>query len=126
MRRVCDLAAVVASDCTLVLLDEPTAGLAQREVEQFAPLLRTIRDNYGASMLVVEHDMPLMMSLADRIYCLESGRVIAEGTPEEVRSDPQVIASYLGADAAAVARSGALQAATADEDEDETTEVAPS
>ena len=113
MRRVCDLAAVVASGSTLVLLDEPTAGLAQREVEQFAPLLREIRDRYGASMLVVEHDMPLMMSLADRIYCLESGRVIAEGTPDEVRSDPRVIASYLGTDAAAVARSGALGATKA-------------
>jgi ABC-type branched-subunit amino acid transport system ATPase component len=119
MRRVCDLAAVVASSPTLVLLDEPTAGLAQREVEQFAPLLREIRDRYGASMLVVEHDMPLMMSLADRIYCLESGRVIAEGTPDEVRSDPRVIASYLGTDPAAVSRSGALDAT------DETSEVAP-
>jgi len=108
MRRVCDLAAVVSSGCTLVLLDEPTAGLAQREVEEFAPLLGRIRDDYGASMLVVEHDMPLMMSLADRIYCLESGRVIAEGTPDEVRSDPRVIASYLGADETAVARSGLL------------------
>jgi len=91
-----------------VLLDEPTAGLAQREVEEFAPLLGRIRDDYGASMLVVEHDMPLMRSLADRIYCLESGRVIAEGTPDEVRSDPRVIASYLGADETAVARSGLL------------------
>ena len=121
MRRVCDLAAVVASGCTLVLLDEPTAGLAQREVEEFAPLLRSIRDRYGASMLVVEHDMPLMMSLADRIYCLESGRVIAEGTPEEIRSDPRVIASYLGTDAAAVARSGVLTASKGDQTE----EVAP-
>jgi ABC-type branched-subunit amino acid transport system ATPase component len=121
MRRVCDLAAVVSSGCTLVLLDEPTAGLAQREVEEFAPLLRSIRDRYGASMLVVEHDMPLMMSLADRIYCLESGRVIAEGTPEQVRADPLVIASYLGADPAAVARSGALAPMT----ETESEEVAP-
>ncbi|HEV3355108.1 MAG TPA: ABC transporter ATP-binding protein, partial [Acidimicrobiales bacterium] len=128
MRRVCDLAAVVSSGCTLVLLDEPTAGLAQREVEEFAPLLRDIRDRYGASMLVVEHDMPLMMSLADRIYCLESGRVIAEGTPDQVRSDPRVIASYLGADPAAVARSGSLtpadKADKADKAED-AEEVAP-
>ena len=107
MRRVCDLAAIVASEPKLVLLDEPTAGLAQREVERFAPLLRRVHERYGASMLVVEHDMPLMMSLCDRIYCLESGRVIAEGTPAEVRHDPRVVASYLGADEAAVDRSGA-------------------
>ena len=98
MRRVCDLAAVAAAEPTIVLLDEPTAGLAQREVEAFAPLLRAMRDRYGASVLIVEHDVPLMMTLCDRIYCLESGQVIAEGTPEEIRADPRVIASYLGTD----------------------------
>jgi ABC-type branched-subunit amino acid transport system ATPase component/ABC-type branched-subunit amino acid transport system permease subunit len=107
MRRVCDLAAVVAAGPTIVLLDEPTAGLAQREVEAFAPLLRDLRDRVGASVLIVEHDMALMMSLCDRIYCLESGAVIAEGTPDEVRSNPRVVASYLGTDVAAVERSGA-------------------
>jgi ABC-type branched-subunit amino acid transport system ATPase component/ABC-type branched-subunit amino acid transport system permease subunit len=105
-RRVCELAAVMASAPTLVLLDEPTAGLAQREVEMFAPLLRRVRDAFGASMLVVEHDMPVLMDLCDRIYCLEAGRVIAEGTPKEVRNDPRVVASYLGANAGAIARSG--------------------
>lgn len=106
MRRICDLAAVVASEPTVVLLDEPTAGLAQREVERFAPLLRRVHDQYGASMLIIEHDMPLLMSLCDRIYCLETGQVIAEGTPREVRADPRVVASYLGTDAQAVERSG--------------------
>src|SRR5581483_11041084 len=101
MRRVCDLAAVAAAEPAIVLLDEPTAGLAQREVEAFAPLLLSMRDRYGASVLLVEHDVPLMMSLCDRIYCLESGRIIAEGTPKQIRSDPKVIASYLGADATA-------------------------
>jgi ABC-type branched-subunit amino acid transport system ATPase component/ABC-type branched-subunit amino acid transport system permease subunit len=107
MRRVCDLAAVVAAAPAIVLLDEPTAGLAQREVEAFAPLLRDLRDRVGASVLIVEHDMALMMALCDRIYCLEAGRVIAEGTPDEIRADPRVVASYLGADPAAVERSGA-------------------
>lgn len=112
MRRVCDLAAVVASEPTLVLLDEPTAGLAQREVEEFAPLLRRLRDEHGCSMLVVEHDMPLMMSLADRIYCLEQGEVIAEGAPRAIRRNPQVIASYLGTNAAAIQRSGGTKKRT--------------
>jgi ABC-type branched-subunit amino acid transport system ATPase component/ABC-type branched-subunit amino acid transport system permease subunit len=96
MRRVCDIAGVAAAAPTVVLLDEPTAGLAQREVEEFAPMLRQMRDRYGASVLLVEHDMPLMMSLCDRIYCLEAGKVIAEGTPAEIRANPRVIASYLG------------------------------
>ena len=106
MRRICDLAALVASEPSLVLLDEPTAGLAQREVEEFAPLLRRLRDEHACSMLVVEHDMPLMMSLCDRIYCLEQGAVIAEGKPAAIRRDARVIASYLGTNAAAIRRSG--------------------
>ncbi|TML62315.1 MAG: ATP-binding cassette domain-containing protein [Actinobacteria bacterium] len=110
MRRLCDLATVIATNPKLVLLDEPTAGIAQREVEQFAPLLRSLRDEIGCSILIVEHDMPLLMSLCDRIYALESGAVIAEGTPEEVRADPRVIASYLGTDTAAIERSGARAA----------------
>jgi ABC-type branched-subunit amino acid transport system ATPase component/ABC-type branched-subunit amino acid transport system permease subunit len=101
MRRVCDFAALVAQQPAIVLLDEPTAGLAQREVEVFAPLVRALRDRYRASVLIVEHDVPLMMSLCDRIYCLEAGRVIAEGTPEQIRADPKVIASYLGTSTAA-------------------------
>jgi ABC-type branched-subunit amino acid transport system ATPase component/ABC-type branched-subunit amino acid transport system permease subunit len=100
MRRVCDLAAVVAANPSVVVLDEPTAGLAQREAEASLPLLRDLRDTYGAAVLIVEHDMPLMMDLCDRIYCLEAGRVIASGTPDEIRADPAVIASYLGVGAA--------------------------
>jgi ABC-type lipopolysaccharide export system ATPase subunit len=57
-------------------------------------------------MLVIEHDMPLIMGISDRVYCLEIGRVIAEGTPTQVRDDPLVVASYLGTDERAIARSG--------------------
>ena len=72
-----------------------------------APLLTTIRRQLDCSMVVIEHDMPFITSISDRICCLEAGRVIAEGTPDEVRNDPRVIASYLGTDERAIARSGA-------------------
>ncbi len=104
-RRIVELGALLALDCQLMLLDEPTAGVAQRETEAFGPLIRTIRKELGASILVIEHDMPMVMSISDRIYCLEAGQVIAEGTPTEVRNNPRVIASYLGTDERAIARS---------------------
>jgi ABC-type branched-subunit amino acid transport system ATPase component/ABC-type branched-subunit amino acid transport system permease subunit len=106
MRRLLDVATVMSGQPGLVLLDEPTAGIAQREVEQFAPLLRSLRDDLGCSIVIVEHDMPLLLSLCDRVYCLENGTVIAHGTPDEVRNNPLVIASYLGTDPSAVDRSG--------------------
>ena len=82
-------------------------GVAQRETEAFGPLIKEIRRELSASMLVIEHDMPLIMSISDRVYCLELGHVIGEGVPAEVRNDPAVIASYLGTDERAIARSGA-------------------
>jgi len=106
MRRICDLAAQVASEPRLLLLDEPTAGVAQREAEAFGPLVRRIRDELGCAILVIEHDMPVLMGLCDRIYAMDAGRVIAEGTPAEVRDAPMVIASYLGTDVTAITRSG--------------------
>ena len=105
-RRICDLATQVATAPKVLLLDEPTGGVAQRECEVFGPLLRDIRDELECSILIVEHDMPMLMGLCDRVYAMEAGKVIAEGTPEEVRADPAVIASYLGTDEAAIARSG--------------------
>jgi ABC-type branched-subunit amino acid transport system ATPase component/ABC-type branched-subunit amino acid transport system permease subunit len=105
-RRICDLAAQVAAEPKLLLLDEPTAGVAQREAEAFGPLLRRIRDELDCSVVIVEHDMPLLMGLCDRVYAMEAGKVIAEGTPERIREDPLVIASYLGNNEAAVRRSG--------------------
>jgi ABC-type branched-subunit amino acid transport system ATPase component len=104
-RRICDLVAQLARRPKLLLLDEPTAGVAQRECEMFPPLLLRIRDELDCSILVIEHDMPMLMRLCDRIYALELGQVIAEGSPEEIRQDPRVIASYLGSNAAAINRS---------------------
>ena len=104
-RRVVELANLLALDAHVLCLDEPTAGLAQRETEAFAPLLVSIRREMNASMIIIEHDMPLIMSISDRVYCLELGRVIAEGPPAEVRHDPSVVASYLGTDERAILRS---------------------
>jgi ABC-type branched-subunit amino acid transport system ATPase component/ABC-type branched-subunit amino acid transport system permease subunit len=105
-RRVTELACQLALGARVLLLDEPTAGLAQRETEAFAPLIRQIRDELDASVLLIEHDMPLVMQVSDRVYCLEAGNVIAEGSPDEVRHDPLVVASYLGTDVRSIQRSG--------------------
>lgn len=105
-RRMAELAAVVAMGSRVVLLDEPTAGIAQAEVEQFTPVIREIADHLGASLIVVEHDIPLMMSMVDRLCVLAAGRLIADGPPQVVGVDPAVIAAYLGTDARVVQRSG--------------------
>jgi ABC-type branched-subunit amino acid transport system ATPase component/branched-subunit amino acid ABC-type transport system permease component len=111
LRRITDLAMQIAARPAVLLLDEPTAGVAQREAEAFAPMLRRIRDELQCSILLVEHDMPLLMTLCDRIYAMDRGRILAEGTPEEIRHDPLVVASYLGTDIAAIDRSGATPSA---------------
>ena len=105
-RRIVELGALLALDTRLMLLDEPTAGVAQRETEAFGPLIKAIQKDLGCAILIIEHDMPMVMSISDRIYCLEAGLVIAEGTPDSVRNDPAVIASYLGTDQRAIHRSG--------------------
>ena len=97
-RRIVELAGLLAMGARMLCLDEPTAGVAQREAEAFGPLILDLRRELDASMLIVEHDMSLLMAISDRVYCLETGTVIAEGTPDEIRNDPAVIASYLGTD----------------------------
>ncbi len=82
MRRICDLAAQVATEPRLLLLDEPTAGVAQREAEAFAPLVRRIRDDLDCSILVIEHDMPLLMGLCDRVYAMDAGCGHRRGIPD--------------------------------------------
>jgi len=106
-RRIVELACLIGLEARVLCLDEPTAGVAQRETEAFAPLVLRIREELGASVLIVEHDMPFIMGISDRVYCLEAGRIIAEGVPQYVRHDPAVIASYLGSDARAIDRSDA-------------------
>jgi len=106
-RRIVELGCLLAEEPVLMLLDEPSAGVAQRETEALGPLLRRIRDHTGAAMLVIEHDMPLLSGLCDRLVAMELGSVIVSGPPSEVLEHPAVIASYLGTDAAAINRSGA-------------------
>jgi len=105
-RRIVDLACVVAHSPKVVLLDEPSSGIAQRETEALAPVLLRIREHLGASILVIEHDMPLVSAIADRIVALDQGAVIADGTVSEVLHHPEVIASYLGTNEDVIARSG--------------------
>jgi len=106
-RRIVELASVLAVAPRVVCLDEPTAGVAQREAEAFGPLIKRVQRELDATLIVVEHDLPLIMSISDRIYCLEAGAVIAHGSPEDVRSNALVVSSYLGTDDRAIQRSNA-------------------
>jgi ABC-type branched-subunit amino acid transport system ATPase component len=106
-RRIVELGSLIAVDAKVLLLDEPTGGVAQKETEAFGPLIKRVQRELGAAVLLIEHDMPLVMSISDRVYCLEAGEVIAHGNPHEVRNNPLVIASYLGTDERAIMRSDA-------------------
>ena len=105
-RRIVELASLLAVNARVLLLDEPTGGVAQREAEAFGPLIKQVQAELDAAVIVIEHDMPLVMGISDRVYCLEAGAVIAEGPPEQIRRDPLVIASYLGTSEHAIGRSG--------------------
>ncbi|HEY2997970.1 MAG TPA: ATP-binding cassette domain-containing protein, partial [Acidimicrobiales bacterium] len=106
MRRIVELACLLAQDPAVVLFDEPSAGIAQRETEALGPLLRRVQAETGCSMVIIEHDMALLSSLCDGFVALEQGAVIAGGTPAQVLSDPRVITSYLGTNEDVVNRSG--------------------
>ncbi|MFP5326616.1 MAG: ATP-binding cassette domain-containing protein, partial [Acidimicrobiia bacterium] len=105
-RRIVDLAMCIAHDPSVLLLDEPASGIAQKETEALGPLLERIQRETGCALLVIEHDMPLITAVSDRMIALELGHPIAEGTPEEVITNPRVVSSYLGGDIAAINRSG--------------------
>lgn len=97
-RRIVDLAAVVAHRPHLVLLDEPSSGIAQRETEALAPLLLRVREQLSASLVVIEHDLTLLGGIADRMAALDLGRLIAIGAPDAVLGDTRVVDAYLGRD----------------------------
>ena len=105
-RRIVDMACVMAAEPRVLLLDEPSSGIAQKEAEELAPLLSRIRYETGCSLLVIEHDMPLITAVSDELLALELGAVVTRGTPDEVISDPRVVASYLGTTEEVIHRSG--------------------
>lgn len=97
LQKRVELARALASDPKLLLLDEPAAGLNHEEVTALGRLICDIRDRLHTTVLLVEHHMSLVMGISDKVVALNFGRKIADGTPAEVRSHPQVIAAYLGA-----------------------------
>ncbi|MDA8275741.1 MAG: MFS transporter [Actinomycetota bacterium] len=109
-RRLVDLATVVAQQPTVVLLDEPTSGIAQREVEAMKELLVAVAAELAATLVVVEHDIAFVADLADRLVALDQGEVLASGLPDEVLGRPDVEAAFLGTSAVVRARSGAIGA----------------
>jgi branched-chain amino acid transport system ATP-binding protein len=105
-RRIVDIACALAHDPKVLLLDEPSSGLAQRETEALGPVLVDIRDRTGAALLIIEHDIPLVTAISDELVALELGRVVTRGHPRDVINHPAVIEGYLGSSAAAIRRSG--------------------
>jgi branched-chain amino acid transport system ATP-binding protein len=97
-QRRLEIARAMCTDPVLLCLDEPAAGLNPRESADLNTLLRMIRDEYGTSVLLIEHDMSVVMQISDRIVVLDYGIKIADGTPDEIRNDTRVIAAYLGVD----------------------------
>ncbi|MFK5951673.1 MAG: ABC transporter ATP-binding protein [Desulfobacterium sp.] len=95
-QRLLEIARAIATDPFLLLLDEPAAGMNPQETSELDELILKIRDEEGISILLIEHDMKLVMSLSERIYVVDYGKKIGEGVPEEIRNNPMVIKAYLG------------------------------
>ncbi|MFD0826676.1 ABC transporter ATP-binding protein [Neobacillus sp. M.A.Huq-85] len=95
-QRRLEIARALAANPKLLLLDEPAAGMNPQETEELMNLIALIRERFSLTILLIEHDMGLVMGVCERIYVLDSGQLIAQGTPEEIRNNPKVIKAYLG------------------------------
>lgn len=105
-QRRLEIARALAADPKLILLDEPTAGMNPQETDAATHLIRELRDNLGLTVVLIEHDMRVVMTISERISVLDHGQKIAEGVPEEIRNNPHVIEAYLGRGAAAHGKGG--------------------
>jgi branched-chain amino acid transport system ATP-binding protein len=101
LRRRLEIGRALCLEPRLLLLDEPGAGLDARETADLGRLLASVRTRFNVTMLVVDHDMALIMRICNRIYVLDHGQIIAEGSPEQIRDDPAVVQAYLGQEVAA-------------------------
>ena len=110
VRRIVDLTMAIAHRPSVLLLDEPSSGVAQRETEAMGPLLKDMQRATQCSIVIIEHDMPLISSVSDQIIALDLGTVVTRGEPSAVMSDPRVVSSYLGSDVGVIQRSGGVPA----------------